>query len=290
MKYIVIALIIFALIAPCMAYENKYVDTNPLDDYVNSIDSKVGTIRDHVRCGMNTITSQIGIRNKLSGENGSFMFTPVKPDGTFEEMLITGEFEACAFNDKGEFDGNGGQKECSDFTIEVNQVSKLKHEILGHAVSSGDEKTCKNLEIISAKYGMLYQESVIDKPEHKEYRYWILEAGHYIGNGHNKKWVVDISAHWSEWSDIKPHYYYQERTVEATYKIITSGQYIDVTNIVNNLKTCEGLKIIADYPNLHYNELFTDPTPNVFKNFNVVYKINGIQKSTTVKEDVDLNI
>lgn len=290
--FFALALCMCMIVAPVMAAgESKYVDRNQFDE--QSLGEKyAGTITGNLRCGYSTLTPNIGIRNVLNVDgspnvDGEFTYYPINPDGKYEIYPIAqGRYQLHVAN------GNGGQSEDTFVNVVPGKFSQPEREILGHAISNSNyEESCVNLEIISAQYGKITTTTEIDVAAHDEYRYWIEAVGHWTGPWYNRRWVIDVQAHWSEWSNTHPHNCeHQTRQVAATYKTVVSGQYIDVTSIVNNLKTCRGLNIIADYKNLHYNALFTDPVPGTFKDLHVSFKINGISHDVIVAEDIDLNI
>jgi hypothetical protein len=295
-KYFVVialALCLCMIAAPVTAAhardENKYVERTAFDTQPVA-ERMAGTIAGNLRCGYSPLTPEIGIRNvkNVDGSpntNGSYEYYNIKADGTFEIYpLAAGRYQLHVN------DGNGGQPEDTFANVVPGKTSQPENEIKGHAFS-GDGEQCKQLEIISAQYGKITTSIVIDVAEHTEYRYWIEATGHWSGPWWNRKFHIDTPAHWSEWSNTNPHKCGQQtRTVPTTYKTIVSGQYIDVTSIVQSLKTCKGLHITADYENLHYNALFTDPVPGTLKDLHITYILNGIDKEITVLENQDTNI
>ena len=113
-----------------------------------------------------------------------------------------------------------------------------------------------------------YNETIIDTPAHEE-QVLVTEEWDEI--------VVDEAA-WDE-----------TVTIPGTPET-TTGSYIDVTGIVQGLVSNGELHIAADYPNLHYNALFTDPCVGYVKTLKVNYQLNGAAGTKTVSETEDLDI
>jgi len=108
---------------------SKYKDIDPVKELANSPAMSVGVLQGNIRCGYNTLTYEVGVRNDLEGENGTFTFFPIQPDGTFEIELIPGSFTLYLP------DGNGGQPDYSHATIVAGKFSQPEKELIGHCVS-----------------------------------------------------------------------------------------------------------------------------------------------------------
>lgn len=102
-------------------------------------ESMQGILRGSIRCGYNTLTREVGIRNDANpdGVNGTFTFFPILPNGMFGDLdgnqditLIPGNFTLFLK------DGNGGQPEYSHARITANEISYPEVELKGHAISS----------------------------------------------------------------------------------------------------------------------------------------------------------
>jgi hypothetical protein len=130
-------------------YINKYVERNSFDSQ-QPIDKMTGILKGSVRCGLNTFTNEVGVRNDAipDAANQSFEFYPINPDGTFEITLIPGSFTLYLK------DGNGGQPEYSHATIIANSISNPEHELLGHAIPPAIGKVVDKIVILKATYGM----------------------------------------------------------------------------------------------------------------------------------------
>lgn len=140
-------LVLSILIVPVMAsssdYVNKYTDTpaNPTQE--------TGLLIGSIRCGMNTFTHEIGIRNIIA-VNQSYTMTPIQPDGKFSVDLIPGNFSLYLP------DGNAGFPEYSTATIKAGQISYPESELLGHAVTEFVPEVAPapslNIKVCSAVY------------------------------------------------------------------------------------------------------------------------------------------
>jgi hypothetical protein len=135
-----ILLICVCLTSPAMAagqfFESKIVPTEPYTSV------GYGTLYGSIRCGYNTLTKEVGIKNNLD-LNGSYKFFPIRPDGTFEEILIPGTFALYLP------DGNGGQPEYSSVTIRANERSYPERELLGHGITQDGREESITPELTS---------------------------------------------------------------------------------------------------------------------------------------------
>ena len=251
-------------------YESKYVERNAFDTQ-QPIDKVTGTLKGSVRSGFNLFTNEIGVRNDANpdGVKGTFEFYPINPDGTFEIVLIPGSFALMVK------DGNGGQPEYSHATIIANTVSNPEREILGHAVSTGDD-VCKPVyNIEKATYGAselrCHMDTVTDVEAYNEYRtvdhehYYIYDRkdfGHWEGQGWNKhwhsEWKVKCTNHaehgegwhnetsdckdaytvYGQWTRTKPHHCeYETRTIPAqTREVEVCVEYGQVIDVTSNVQ------------------------------------------------------
>ena len=129
--------------------DSKYKDVPALPEGRSPGDAMQGTLMGNVRCGYNTLTREVGVRNDANpdGKNGSFNFYPINPDGRFEITLIPGSFTLMLK------DGNGGQPEHSHAKIVAGGISYPEVDLLGHAISSSAvEKPVCLREILKASY------------------------------------------------------------------------------------------------------------------------------------------
>jgi hypothetical protein len=144
-------------------------------------------------------------------------------------------------------------------------------------------------------------DQVIDVPAHTEYRYWIEATGHWEGHGWNKHWVVDSHAHWSEWSNTKPHNcYYEHRHIADTYKTVCSGETIDVTqnvqSVVNQGVTRFFFFDNAQNPGGIFSETnallsqIDDPAPGLVKNVYIHYTRDGEDQTINTQEYLKINL
>ena len=140
-------------------------------------EASYGTLYGRLRCADNFLTPYIGIR-RLDAENKTFKLFDILSDGTYEEPLNPGRYEACLFNERLEQDGNGGQPECSYFNINVRKVSQTERELLGHAYTSSSEPVP---EVSSGCH---------------THRLWIFGHFQYFESHPHWRWV---SGHWFTW-------------------------------------------------------------------------------------------
>lgn len=321
-----ILVITMALIAPAMAitsenaiYTSKYVAID------NSVPN-VGYLYIGLAC-QNNIYSKEVIIQQVEPKDPSNPPVFTNPSAVWKEFMDfytpVGENQTVTLNWAGGYDtpiapgtyfltlpdGVGGLPE---YRI-VKIVKGYSQQVVftGHVANdlTHDAPTTDSLVITSAIYGADVQETtdghyetVIDVPAHNEYRYYIEATYKEVCTGSGKHkichQVVDVPGHWSEWQTTNPHVCgEQTRFVQATYKQVwidgttgTTPKYIDVTSIVQGLVKDGKLSIIADYPNQHYNALFTDPCVGTFKHLTVKYTLNGVAGTKTVQENEDLNI
>ena len=106
--------------------------------------------------------------------------------------------------------------------------------------------------------------------------------------------VVITPAHCGQEIDIPQH---DEIVIDSAaytetiiHGAVTTPAYIDVTSIVQSHVVDGTLSLVADYPNLHYNALFTDPCYGTFKRLAVDYVYDGNPGSIVVQEDQNLNL
>jgi hypothetical protein len=116
--------------------------------------AKYGSIMGHLRAGMPGLTSGVNVTELATG-----IVTPlvILPDGTFEMTGLTpGRYLITIA------DGNGGQPEQAYVQVAAGMASAPESELLGHAVSPGDEPAVADVIIVErATYGM--QKTVIDR-------------------------------------------------------------------------------------------------------------------------------
>jgi len=175
-----ILMICVCLAAPAMAvsahYESKIVPTAP--------DTPItyGTLVGSVRCGYNTLTKEVGIKNDLD-VTGSYKFIPIRPDGTFEEILIPGNFTLYLA------DGNGGQPEYSHATIRANEKSMPEVDLLGHAVSPPNKISSPQPTIT---------------PDHDCHTHSVYIPGHFEYHCQKPHWRW-VPGYWYTWTCCKHH-------------------------------------------------------------------------------------
>lgn len=166
------------------------------DNYVSKIvptptDAPVlyGTLSGSIRCGYNTLTKEVGIKNDADLLN-EFHYFPIRPDGTFEEQLIPGNFTLYLK------DGDGGQPETSHAVIVAGKTSQPMNELKGHAVSPKTDE-------IKAK------PTPIPTPTCHEHRIWIpgyYEPRETCDKRHHchTEWVY-VPGYWYTWTCCQHH-------------------------------------------------------------------------------------
>jgi hypothetical protein len=308
-------------------YEMKYSDPNA--PYNVSDSATTGALYIDVLCGHNLFSKDVVIQrvqpvgtvaNQFVGwkliqkaevknyvSDGSNSTIDLDGSGRWDGRIVPGLFLLTLT------DGNNGDPEYALVQIPLGDLVQV--HFIGHGVSKADEPTATNtLTVIDAKYGLVVEVSGTDAvykivhhdavpgtpawTEHfGDYSLWYGNY-HYVGSNNG-----DYKKVW-QWN----HYVYQyvapKYHVAIQYKpawdeqvletpgipASTTGSYIDVTGIVRGLVANGELHIVADYPNLHYNALFTDPCPGYVKTLTVNYQINGVTGTKTVSETEDLNI
>jgi len=165
---------------------SKYRDIDPVKELANSPDMSVGVLQGNIRCGYNTLTPKVGIRNDLAGANGPFTYFPILSDGRFGDLngnadiqLIPGSYTLYLP------DGNGGQPEYSHATIVAGKFSRPEKDLLGHAVSS------LPAEVKSAP-----------SPDCHEHRVRIFGHFQYFESHPHLRW---IDGYWYTWTCCKKH-------------------------------------------------------------------------------------
>jgi hypothetical protein len=210
-------------------------------------------------------------------------------------------------------DGNNGDPEYA--LVKVPIGDSVHVHFVGHAATPASTDTPTNtLTITSATYGMVVTIPEVDPVYHTIHHpavpaipAWTEHFGDYAKHGNHYDYVGykngDYTQSWQY-----GHYGYtyvapvhhpatpatpawdEQVLVTPGTPATTTGSYIDVTGIVRGLVVNGELHIIADYSNLHYNALFTDPCPGHVKTLTVNYQLNGITGTKTVSETEDLNI
>ena len=179
------------LAAPAMAvsahYESKIVPT------VTDAPITYGTLSGSIRCGYNTLTKEIGIKNDAD-PTGTYRYFPILPDGRFGEYvgdetkydidLIPGNFTLYLA------DGNGGQPEYSHAIIVAGQKSNPMIDLKGHAVSSEDKKTISPVPTIT--------------PSPDCHTHSIYIPGHFEYHCQKPHWRW-VSGYWYSWTCCKHH-------------------------------------------------------------------------------------
>lgn len=287
---------------PATGVDSKYVATSAFD-VIQPIDKMTGTLQGSIRCGYNTLTPVVGIRNDANpdGVNGTFTYFPILPNGKFGDVngnegiqLVPGSYTLYLK------DGNGGQPEISHATIVANTISNPEIDLLGHAVS-GDATHKVVYTILKASYGgekceqvvdvPAHDEQVVDVPAHNEYRYVI--GGHGEGPWYHRYWVDE----WSEWSNNHPSCSHQTRQVPATYKTIQvqttykticSSGTADVTSNVQEAVN-KGYTNFLFRNDVHPGGIFDiasttllseidDPAEGIVKSVYIDYTVDGANK------------
>lgn len=227
-------------------------------------------------------------------------------DGKYDTRLSPGTYALTLS------DGNNGDPEYALVTICAGSSSRV--HFVGHGVTPADAAQEKSLSIINASYGMIVTVPgtnpvyhTIHHPAVPAILAWTEHFGDYAKHGNHYDYVGykngDYTQSWQYghygYTYVAPVHHPATPAIPAWDEQVlvtpgtpatTTGSYIDVTGIVRGLVANGELHIIADYPNLHYNALFTDPCPGQVKTLTVNYQLNGVTGTKTVSETEDLNI
>lgn len=269
--------------------DNKYRDMNPANSPAVYASENSCYIQDaNVRCGYNTLTTQIQFTNDEAP--GIVQIIPIDHDGTFDiKDIARGNYTLTIP------DGNGGQPESIRFSC-INHGRIYLDEILGHAISGDVPAVCQR-EIVHATYGECLV--ITDAPAHTEYRvrgHWdndcrlVCTGPWWDRHCHQeceREW--DHSSMWSAWSDEQYSYWdeipsndKQNREVAAVTHTDCETGFADVTSNVRDVVNAGHLSFlfrndknpggIFDVTSTTLLSEITDPAPGIVKTVSIDYK------------------
>lgn len=287
---------------PATGVDSKYKDTNPAIALKNSGDYASCRLEGTIRCGYNTLTSEVILSNVINPNATTSI--PVLPDGTFSfEGLAAGKYTLMLK------DGNGGQPEYSTVTCVAGAgVVRPESELLGHAVAGEPSQKC-DITVIRASYGAFEERCGEYYLQYRVRGHWdthercVCDHRNWRGQcteGHIETvYEWDHSNSWSSWSTSEPSRYSEipcyDKQSRSSQDCETVGGYTDVTSnvqaalatdrtsfVFDNSKNPGG---IFDITSTVLLSTIEDPAPGIVKHVSIEYSdCSGIQKHISGEE------